>query len=75
MPTCYLYSFILINNLMGLIPFPSAFWSKCYRNIAVTFVLAYVLFLLPNLSGNKTTGDIFLRLGCSIVASSRYDPR
>jgi F-type H+-transporting ATPase subunit a len=46
------FFFILINNLMGLIPwFPGG--SNVTGNIAVTMVLAVATFLITNLSGNK----------------------
>ncbi|MEN9443303.1 MAG: hypothetical protein RIS47_193, partial [Bacteroidota bacterium] len=46
------FFFILINNLMGLVPFfPGG--SNVTGNIAVTVVLAVATFLITNLSGNK----------------------
>ena len=46
------FFFILINNLMGLIPFfPGG--ANITGNIAVTFVLAICTFLAVNLWGNK----------------------
>jgi len=48
------FFFILINNLMGLIPFPPPFGANVTGNIAVTFVLATCTFLITQFSGNKT---------------------
>ncbi|MCO4293510.1 F0F1 ATP synthase subunit A [Solitalea sp. MAHUQ-68] len=46
------FFFILINNLIGLIPiFPGG--SNLTGNIAVTFVLGTITFLVTNFSGNK----------------------
>jgi F-type H+-transporting ATPase subunit a len=47
------FFFILINNLMGLIPFPPPFGANVTGNIAVTFVLAFCTFLITQFSGNK----------------------
>lgn len=47
------FSFIIINNLMGLIPFPPPFGGNVTGNIAVTFVLAACTFLITQFSGNK----------------------
>jgi F-type H+-transporting ATPase subunit a len=47
-----IFFFIFINNLMGLIPiFP--FGANLTGNIAVTMVLALVVFIVVNFSGNK----------------------
>ena len=47
-----LFFFILINNLMGLIPFfPGG--ASVTGNIAVTMVLALCTFFIVNLSGNR----------------------
>jgi F-type H+-transporting ATPase subunit a len=48
------FFFILINNLMGLIPFPPPFGANVTGNIALTFVLAACTFLITQFSGNKT---------------------
>lgn len=48
------FFFILINNLMGLIPFPPPFGANVTGNIAVTFVMAVCTFIITQLSGNKT---------------------
>ena len=48
------FFFILINNLMGLIPFLPPFGANVTGNIAVTFVLATCTFLITQFSGNKT---------------------
>lgn len=47
------FFFILINNLMGLIPFPPPFGANVTGNIAVTFVLAICTFIITQISGNK----------------------
>jgi F-type H+-transporting ATPase subunit a len=47
------FFFILINNLMGLIPFPPPFGANVTGNIAVTFVLALCTFIITQISGNK----------------------
>ena len=47
------FFFILINNLMGLIPFPPPFGANVTGNIAVTFVLAVFTFIITQFSGNK----------------------
>jgi F-type H+-transporting ATPase subunit a len=47
-----IFFFIFINNLMGLIPiFP--FGANLTGNIAVTMVLAVIVFIVVNFSGNK----------------------
>jgi F-type H+-transporting ATPase subunit a len=48
------FFFILINNLMGLIPFPPPFGANVTGNIAVTFLLASCTFIITQLSGNKS---------------------
>lgn len=46
------FFFIFFNNLLGLIPiFPGG--ANITGNIAVTFVLAIITFLITNFSGNK----------------------
>ncbi len=47
------FFFILINNLMGLIPFPPPFGANVTGNIAITFILALCTFLITQFSGNK----------------------
>jgi len=47
------FFFILINNLMGLIPAPPPFGANVTGNIAVTFVMATCTFVITQLSGNK----------------------
>ena len=47
------FFFILINNLMGLVPFPPPFGANVTGNIAVTFVLAFFTFLVTQFSGNR----------------------
>jgi F-type H+-transporting ATPase subunit a len=47
-----IFFFILINNLMGLIPFfPGG--ANVTGNIATTMVLALITFIITNLNGNK----------------------
>jgi F-type H+-transporting ATPase subunit a len=48
------FFFILINNLMGLIPFPPPFGGNVTGNIAITFILAACTFLITQLSANKS---------------------
>ena len=48
-----IFFFILINNLMGLIPFPPPFGANVTGNIALTFTLALCTFLVTQFSGNK----------------------
>ncbi|WP_347839104.1 F0F1 ATP synthase subunit A [uncultured Draconibacterium sp.] len=47
-----LFFFILINNVMGLIPIPP-FGANVTGNIAVTMVLALFTFLVTTINGNK----------------------
>lgn len=47
------FFFILINNLMGLVPFPPPFGANVTGNIAVTFVLALFTFIITQFSGNR----------------------
>jgi F-type H+-transporting ATPase subunit a len=47
------FFFILINNIMGLVPFPPPFGANVTGNIAVTFVLAVFTFIITQFSGNK----------------------
>ncbi len=56
------FFFILINNLMGLIPFPPPFGANVTGNIAVTFVLALFTFLITQFSGNKNYWRTLLQL-------------
>ena len=48
------FFFILINNLMGLIPFPPPFGATVTGNVGVTFVLAAFTFIITQINGNKT---------------------
>ncbi|NLA49122.1 MAG: F0F1 ATP synthase subunit A [Bacteroidales bacterium] len=48
------FFFILINNIMGLIPFPPPFGANVTGNIAVTFVLAFFSFLIIQINGSKS---------------------
>ncbi len=46
------FFFIFINNILGLVPlFPGG--ANVTGNIAVTFVLAFITFLIVNISGTK----------------------
>jgi F-type H+-transporting ATPase subunit a len=47
------FFFILINNLMGLVPFPPPFGANVTGNIAVTGVLAFFTFIITQFSGNR----------------------
>ncbi len=47
------FFFVLLNNIMGLIPFPPPFGANVTGNIAVTFVLAFFTFIVVQFSGNK----------------------
>ncbi len=47
------FFYILINNLMGLVPFPPPFGANVTGNIAVTFTLAFFSFVIIQFSGNK----------------------
>jgi len=58
------FFFILINNLLGLIPGS----ANVTGNIAVTFVLSFVSFVVTSISGNKNYwGHIFRPPGVPIV--------
>lgn len=48
------FVFIIINNMMGLIPFPPPFGANVTGNIAITFMLATCTFLVTQFSANKT---------------------
>jgi F-type H+-transporting ATPase subunit a len=47
------FFYILINNLMGIVPFPPPFGANVTGNIAVTFTLAAFTFVIIQFSGNK----------------------
>lgn len=47
-----IFFFIFINNLLGLIPI-APFGANLTGNIAVTLILAVIVFLVVNFSGNK----------------------
>ena len=47
------FFYILVNNLMGLVPFPPPFGANVTGNIAVTFTLAAFSFVIIQFSGNK----------------------
>jgi F-type H+-transporting ATPase subunit a len=47
------FFFILINNLMGLIPFPPPFGANVTGNLAVTMTLALFSFFIIQFSGTK----------------------
>lgn len=57
------FFFILINNLIGLVPFfPGS--ANASGNIAFTFVIALIAFLIININGNKSYwGHIFAMPG------------
>ncbi len=46
------FFFILVNNILGLIPF-FPFGANVTGNIAVTMVLAFITFLITQISGSK----------------------
>jgi F-type H+-transporting ATPase subunit a len=48
-----IFFFILINNIMGLIPTPPPFGGIVTGNIAITFILAICTFIVIQFSGNK----------------------
>lgn len=48
------FFFILINNIMGLIPFPPPFGANVTGNIAVTFTLAFFSFVIIQINGSKS---------------------
>lgn len=47
------FFFILLNNLMGLVPFPPPFGANVTGNIAVTMTLALFSFVIIQISGTK----------------------
>ncbi len=47
------FFYILINNLMGIVPFPPPFGANVTGNIAVTFTLAAFTFVIIQFSGNR----------------------
>ena len=47
------FFFILINNIMGLVPFPPPFGANVTGNIAVTLTLAVFTFIITQFSGKK----------------------
>ena len=47
------FFFILINNLMGLVPFPPPFGANVTGNIAVTMTLAIFTFVVTQFSSKK----------------------
>lgn len=48
------FFFILLNNLIGLVPFPPPFGANVTGNIAVTMVLALFTFFITQFNGNKS---------------------
>ena len=48
------FFFILINNLMGLVPFPPPFGANVTGNIAITMTLALFTFFMIQFNGSKT---------------------
>jgi len=47
------FFFILINNIMGLVPFPPPFGANVTGNIAVTMTLAIFTFIMTQFNSNK----------------------
>jgi len=48
------FFFILINNIMGLVPFPPPFGANVTGNIAVTITLALFTFFIIQINGTRT---------------------
>jgi len=48
------FFFILINNIMGLVPFPPPFGANVTGNLAVTLTLALFTFFIIQLNGTKS---------------------
>ncbi len=48
------FFFILINNVMGIIPFPPPFGANATGNISVTATLALFTFFIIQINGTKT---------------------
>ena len=48
-----IFFFILINNLMGLVPFPPPFGANVTGNISVTLTLAVFTFVITQLNSKK----------------------
>jgi len=48
------FFFILINNIMGLVPFPPPFGANVTGNIAVTMTLALFTFFIIQINGTRT---------------------
>ena len=48
------FFFILINNLMGLVPFPPPFGANVTGNITVTMTLALFTFVIIQVSGTRS---------------------
>ena len=48
------FFFILINNIMGLVPFPPPFGANVTGNIAVTMTLALFSFVIIQVSGTRS---------------------
>ncbi len=47
------FFFIIINNIMGLIPFPPPFGANVTGNLAITATLAACTFFITQINGNK----------------------
>ncbi len=47
------FFFIIINNIMGLIPFPPPFGANVTGNLAITGTLAACTFFITQINGNK----------------------
>ena len=70
------FFFILLNNLLGLIPFPPPFGANVTGNVGVTFILALCTFLITQFSGNKALLETCFRSTRSpFMAVAGYDPR
>lgn len=48
------FFFILINNIMGLVPFPPPFGANVTGNLAVTLTLALFTFFIIQINGTKS---------------------
>ena len=68
------FFFILINNLLGLVPFfPGGY--NLTGNIAVTLTLAVISLLTVNFSGNKILLETYFTARYSIMVISNNGPR
>ena len=67
------FFFILLNNLMGLIPF-FPFGANVTGNIAVTFVLAIFTFFITNSAVTRRTGAYIQYTRSTGMACTYHDP-